>query len=93
MNKWQPIETAPKDQRVLIWSGTEVYAAHWVKNPFTDDEAWLLGTAPDDMQTLVAAPILWHPCPCPPNSEDGANKMQNEFHKICAQTSSGDDDV
>jgi hypothetical protein len=67
MNTWQPIETAPRDVRVLVWSGQEVYTAHWAKNVFTDDEAWIVAEWGDGEQALVK-PTHWHPMPKLPNA-------------------------
>lgn len=48
---------APHDRRILIKSNPsgEVFAAHWVKHPETDDEAWLISEAPDGSQHLCKA--------------------------------------
>ncbi len=63
---WPDMDTAPKDQRILVWTGQEVYAVHWVQNPFTDHVAWLVGTASDEeTQLLIENPLKWHPCPQP----------------------------
>jgi len=29
---WKTIETAPRDKRVMVWSGQEMYCAHWAQN-------------------------------------------------------------
>lgn len=36
MTEWQPIETAPKDETVLVWVPSEgrIFAAEWVSYPF-----------------------------------------------------------
>jgi len=60
---WQAIETAPKDQRVLVWSGQEVYVSHWVKNMITDDEAWLVAAWGDEGDQALVKAVLWHPLP------------------------------
>ncbi len=63
---WEPIATAPKDRRVLVWTGLEIFAANWVKNPYTNDEAWVVarwGTNGD--QALVQA-THWMQLPMPP---------------------------
>lgn len=64
--KWQPIETAPKAQRVLVWSGEEQYCAHWAKNPFTNDEAWIVAEWGDDGDQALVKPTHWMPLPEPP---------------------------
>ena len=57
-----PISTAPHDKRVLVWTGQEWYAAHWVQHPVTGDEAWLIATWGDGEQALVH-PTHWMPMP------------------------------
>lgn len=59
-DKLQPIETAPRDKRLLVWNGSEWYCAHWAKNPFTDDEAWIIAEWGDGEQALVN-PTHWNP--------------------------------
>ena len=63
---WQPIETAPHDKRVLVWSGQEFYAAHWAKNPFTDDEAWIVAEWGAEGEQALVRPTHWMPLPMPP---------------------------
>ncbi len=48
---------APRNERILIKSdpNSEVFAAHWVKNIETDDEAWLISEAADGSQHLCKA--------------------------------------
>ncbi|MEN5207987.1 Lar family restriction alleviation protein [Stenotrophomonas terrae] len=61
--EWQPIDTAPKDDRVLVrCESGSVYAAHWVQNPMTGDEAWLVCALEDGTQMLVH-PVEWMPLP------------------------------
>jgi len=63
---WQPIDTAPRNKRVIVWGGAEVYCAHWVQNPVTGDEAWIVAEFGDGEQALVRAT---HWCPLPPGIE------------------------
>ena len=58
----KPIETAPKDKRVLVWDGHEVYAAHWARHMITDDGAWVIAQFGDGEQVLVK-PTHWMPLP------------------------------
>lgn len=60
---WQPIETAPKDQRILVWTGVEMYCAHWAKNIFTDDEAWIVAQWGDNRDQALVRPTHWMPLP------------------------------
>lgn len=61
--EWQPINAAPKDDRVLVrCESRSVYAAHWVQNPVTGDEAWLVCALEDGTQMLVH-PVEWMPLP------------------------------
>lgn len=59
--EWMPIETAPKDKRVLVWSGQEIYAADWAKNIFTGDEAWIVAEWGDDREQVLVRPTHWKP--------------------------------
>lgn len=62
---WQPIASAPHDQRILVFTGAEIYAAHWVQSMDTGHEAWMIGEMPDGMQAVVTA-THWLPGPKPP---------------------------
>lgn len=52
---WKPIETAPKNKRILVCTGVEIYCANWVCNPYTGDESWLVAEFYDGEQVLVKA--------------------------------------
>lgn len=65
---WLPIETAPKDKRILVWSGQEIYAAHWVKHITTDDEAWIVAQWGDEGDQALVKPTHWMPLPEAPYS-------------------------
>lgn len=61
--EWRPIETAPKNERVRVRCDTGgTYEAHWVQNPVTGDEAWLVCAMEDGTQMLVH-PVEWMPLP------------------------------
>ena len=62
---WQPIATAPKDSRILVFTGQEIYAANWVKNIENDHEAWMVGYMTNG-DGLVVSAILWHDAPDEP---------------------------
>ena len=71
--KQKPIESAPKNKRLIVGTENEVYCANWVKNPYTDDEAWLIGIAYNDQ--ILCHPKYWFceapdlPLPTPPQGE------------------------
>lgn len=69
--EWKPIETAPKDKRVSVWTGQAVYAAHWAKNILTDDEAWIVAEFGDSGDQVLVRPILWKPLTAPPTEQEG----------------------
>lgn len=60
---WNPIETAPKNKRILVWTGQEIYAAHWAKNMFTDDEAWIVAAWGTERDQALVHPTHWAPLP------------------------------
>ena len=62
---WQPIATAPKDKRILVFTGQEIYAANWVKNIENDQEAWRVGYMTNG-DGLVVSALLWHDAPDAP---------------------------
>jgi hypothetical protein len=61
-NGWLPIATAPRDRRVLVYTGAEVYAAHWVQSMDTGHEAWMVADKADGLQAVVTA-THWQPAP------------------------------
>ncbi len=77
--KWQPIETAPKDETVLVY-GT--WQPDWYNPPRIDpdvhkatclevsnsngDWAWYVAGTDED-ETYVYKPTHWMPLPLPPN--------------------------
>lgn len=65
---WLPIETAPHDKRVMVWSGQEMYCAHWAQNPMTGDEAWIVAEWGNDGDQALVKPTHWQPPPAPPNA-------------------------
>ncbi len=62
---WKHINTAPKDRRILVWTGGEIYAAHWVQCPTTGREAYLVSQDIEGTQHLCH-PSHWRGCPQPP---------------------------
>lgn len=75
---WRPIDTAPHDQRVLVWTGRNTYCAHWVQHPVTGDEAWCLAEYGDDGDQLLARPTHWQALPDSPTPPE---KSPHDGHK------------
>ena len=67
---WKPIKTAPKDERLLVWSGQKMYCAHWAKSIETGDEAWIVAEWGDEGDQALVRPSHWMPLPEPPNGPD-----------------------
>lgn len=65
---WQPIETAPRDQRLLLWNGTGMYCGHWAKSIETDDEAWIIAEYGNEGDQLLIKATHWMPLPLPPST-------------------------
>lgn len=67
---WQPIETAPKGERILVFNG-KAFAAQWVKHPGTGHEAWQVAQFdPENGLNLIEPPTHWMPLPAPPKEGD-----------------------
>ena len=66
--EWHPMETAPHDKRVMVWSGQEMYCAHWAQNPITGDEAWIVAEWGTEGDQALVKPTHWRPLPLPPNA-------------------------
>lgn len=62
---WQPVETAPKGERISVWTGENEYVAEWVKCPVTDDEAFCIARV-DGETSLIVYPTHWAPTREPP---------------------------
>jgi len=62
-SKWQPIETAPKDQRVFLLSELgEIYAGHWGESVETGHQAWIIAEwGNEGDQLLIEHPTHWMP--------------------------------
>lgn len=64
----RPMNTAPHDKRILVWTGNQWYAVNWSKNPYDDSEAWRAvtfepKTADGNNQILVHGVRGWLPIP------------------------------
>lgn len=66
--EWKPMDTAPHDKRVMVWSGQEMYCAHWAQNPMTGDEAWIVAELGTEGDQALVKPTHWRPLPLPPNA-------------------------
>ena len=51
MSTWKDIDTAPKDRRIIIATDTDIFAANWVKNFVTGDEAWRIAVFEVDSES------------------------------------------
>lgn len=67
--KWKLIGNAPHDKRILVWTGQEIYAAHWVKHPVTGDEAFMVGECINNSYQLLTKPTHWMLLPEPPTED------------------------
>jgi hypothetical protein len=65
---WQPIEAAPRDQRLLLWNGIGMYCGHWAKSIETDDEAWIIAEYGNEGDQLLIKATHWMLLPDPPVS-------------------------
>ena len=54
-NKWQLIKSAPRHDRILLWTGQNQYIGQWVKDPETGDEAFSLADLPNGECVIVKA--------------------------------------
>ena len=65
LHKWQrnPPETAPKDRRILVESDGDFFCANWVKNPYTDDEAWAVAQLKNGDRILIRKIDCWYELP------------------------------
>lgn len=65
MSQWQPIESAPKDEAVLVCGGDVLYpcTASWSGLP---EEEWTLD-AQGECFDGVGWPTHWQPLPPPPS--------------------------
>lgn len=62
------MENAPKNERILVATDHDIYAVNWVKNPFTDHEAWLIATYDEEgHQALINTENIrfWQPITTP----------------------------
>jgi hypothetical protein len=67
MKKWQPISTAPKDNRsLLLWDGHIVFVAHFMKLG-SGHGYWIVdGIGGYDLETEHDEPTHWMALPEPP---------------------------
>lgn len=64
---WQSMDSAPKNKRILLCSGNEIYVGHYGKSLDTGHEAWIVGcwrvSDDSDNQLLLHSPQQWMPLP------------------------------
>ena len=65
MHKLQknPPETAPKDRRILVLSDGDFFCVNWVKNQYTDDEAWAVAQLKNGDRILIRKIDCWYELP------------------------------
>ncbi len=63
MREWQPIETAPKDKRVLLFDGDWVSAGAYTDY---DNFGWVMDS--DEGPHSGPGPTHWMPLPAPPST-------------------------
>lgn len=65
--RWQPIETAPRNARILIKVGEDAHVAQWVQNFINGDDAWAIAEIPDNTggfdRVIFRNPTHWMPLP------------------------------
>jgi hypothetical protein len=74
MDNWKPIESAPRNKRVLVVSDMgNIYAAQWAQNPFTDDIKYKIADL-DNGESLLVNATHWQPLPEPPKDVNNGYK-------------------
>jgi hypothetical protein len=69
-NGWQPIETAPKDGTVILYSGKSDGIVPWVTCGRWTEEGWFeINLDDSDMHGHPDYPALWRPMPAPPEAK------------------------
>ena len=66
MKGWQPISTAPKDQAILIWDGSEVVSAEFLRGPGGEFAGWDWVQHSDSGRVTSFKATHWMPLPEPP---------------------------
>lgn len=76
MSEWQPIETAPKCELILVFDGKEISTARFVQvGPFEGNWIWtgcVQGEwtyRDEENWQIEPSPTYWMPLPEPPESE------------------------
>ena len=59
---WKTIDSCPRNRRVLVWTGENVYCGEWVQNHLTGDEAFAVADLEDGLRALVY-PTHWQDAP------------------------------
>ena len=72
MSEWQPIETAPRDETLILalhpyaWANPELDPPVAVIRWDTRAEKWLFHLPGNYLQIVEIPPTHWHPLPEPP---------------------------
>jgi len=64
MDDWQPIETAPTDQPILVYGAKRL---HWAVAAYTSRDGWQVETCSD--WHSIYPPTHWMPLPEPPTTK------------------------
>ena len=64
--EWQPIETAPKDNRILVWNGKDMFVVHHGINWITGDVAYIVAQWDNKTNQVLTRPTHWMPLPPAP---------------------------
>lgn len=68
MNEWNPMSTAPKDRRIIVYSpkyGESFIVFHGINPDDEDNQQWVIARG-IDITFIVANPSAWQECPVPP---------------------------
>ena len=67
--KWQLIDTAPKDKRILVFAGKSMYVGIYAQHTKTNEDCWIVAEFGDNGErALIVKPTHWHPLPEPPKT-------------------------
>jgi hypothetical protein len=67
---WKLIKSAPRNERILLWTGQNQYVGQWVQDFVTNDEAFSVSDLPDGARLVVKA-THWDWLGRPPENNTG----------------------